>query len=227
MIKIAEIAGYLLSFLKARHIETRPSKVNPNLEVVQVDGHYMLNAGSVNYSFGGLGKVFSHVFHALKIEANALDRILILGFGAGDVARLLRNDYQVLDGIIGVEKDPEVIMLARKYFDFQETNGVRIHMADAAEYIAGHPGMFDLLVVDVFVDKRVPTSLLTEAFVSDLRKCTAVGGRVIFNFLLGDDQSHKAAGRLFNVFGGVFPQVYSFRVGNGVDNFIIVAELPV
>src|SRR5262245_54275891 len=90
---IKKLAGHVRSFLIPGKIEERKSAVSGRLEVHHVNGKYLLDTASVNYSFGGLHEVFQSAFAQFNIGRRKANNALILGFGAGSVASILQNEY--------------------------------------------------------------------------------------------------------------------------------------
>jgi len=76
-------------------------------------------------------------------------RILILGLGAGSVARLARALAPGAE-IHGVELDPEVIRLARAHFDLDALD-VQVEIADALDWLKSAQGVYDAILEDVFI----------------------------------------------------------------------------
>lgn len=79
-------------------------------------------------------------------------RILILGLGGGSVARIARALAPEAE-LVGVEFDPEVVRLARRHLDLDET-GVRVEVTDARTWVeteSKRATRYDAIVEDVFV----------------------------------------------------------------------------
>lgn len=79
-------------------------------------------------------------------------RILVLGLGGGSVARLVRA---LAPGarIVGVEFDPEIVRVSRKYFDLDALD-LEVEIGDARSYLQQGRGRFDAILEDVFVGSR-------------------------------------------------------------------------
>jgi spermidine synthase len=93
-------------------------------------------------------------------------RVLLLGLAAGSVGRAVR----VLDPdaeIVGVERDREVVRLARRHFDLDRLR-IELVIGDALEYLRRERRRFDLIVEDLFVGPsrsvRKPDWLLGEGY---------------------------------------------------------------
>ena len=97
-----------LSYLWPITIYQCSSSHNPVLEVAYWRGRHILNARNANYSFGGLHKVFVNAFRHIKLNTEAMNNVLVLGFGSGSVAGILTDDYNFKGLITGVEMDEKV-----------------------------------------------------------------------------------------------------------------------
>ena len=79
-------------------------------------------------------------------------KILLLGLGGGSVARIARALAPKAE-IIGIEFEPEVVRLARRHLDLDET-GVRVEVADARAWIEAESKKatrYDAILEDVFI----------------------------------------------------------------------------
>lgn len=75
--------------------------------------------------------------------------LLLLGMGGGSAARLARA-LAPRARVVGVEIDPEVVRLARRWFDL-DALGLEVAVADARSYLARSRRRFDVILEDVFV----------------------------------------------------------------------------
>lgn len=204
---------YPLSYFVKRVIERRTSRHNPLLEVVQVNGRTLLNARSVNYSFGSLHSIFDEAFNRTNIEELGIDRVLLLGLGGGSVISLLRQRGISPSSITAVEIDPVVIELARRHFALDSFAGLRVECADALAFVQQCRETFDLVIVDVFIDDEVPRSLEDKEFLTALAQMLAPRGRLLYNRLVDHERSLVATNRFARVFSEVFeePLVLAIR----------------
>ena len=193
------------SYLVKRILESRSSPHNPLLEVVYVNGRCVLNSRSVNYSFGSLHRVFEEAFAKLHLERRKLSEVLLLGCGAGSVVQILRNEYSKDCAITAVEIDPVVIELARRHFMIDRVPGLEIVCADARDYVATARRKFDLVVIDLFVDDRVPQEFRTREFVERAGKLLAKGGLIVFNAIDDSPDTKLEADELEASFAASFP----------------------
>src|ERR1041385_6778137 len=126
---------YLASFLFPYKVEERKSNVSGKIEVVYSKGKLVLDSAHVNYSFGGLHEGFQKAFFQFKIKEREIKNVLILGFGSGSVASILQDEYGKEINIVGVEKDLEVIELAKKYFSIEKYKNLALHCEDAFDFV--------------------------------------------------------------------------------------------
>jgi spermidine synthase len=193
------------SFLARQIIESRSTEHNPVLEVVIVHGHCVLNARNVNYSFGTLHRVFEDAFEKLHLETKRLNDVLLLGCGAGSVVQIVRGKYSIDCSITAVEIDPVVIELARKHFMLDRVRGLEVVCSDARQFVETCTRAFDLVVVDLFVDERVPAQFLTREFLESARKRLRAGGWLVFNAIDDTPDTHRESEELEKNMSAVFP----------------------
>lgn len=173
---------YFLSFILDVKIETTESILNPFLQVVIRNGRLLLNTYNANYSYGSLQDAFRFVFKKIKIEDKKIKDILVLGFGCGSVAALF-NGYKNVE-ITGVEADEKVLALYEKYFIEEITSELILVEAFAEDYVTTITKTYDLIIVDVFIDIEVPSSIKESSFYKPLQNRLNKNGILIFNFIV-------------------------------------------
>ena len=77
--------------------------------------------------------------------------VLILGLGGGSAARIARA-LAPRARIVGVERDPEVVHAAKRWFDLDELK-VEVVVGDALNYLRRARRQFDVILEDIFVGK--------------------------------------------------------------------------
>ena len=110
-------------------------------------------------------------------------QVLVIGLGAGQIGPVLEAagiDVEV------VEIDPEVVRLARQYFDFQGTAVV----ADGRRYLQRSDKHWDVIMVDAYLGSSPPWQLYTREAFALYRERLNPGGAVVINFI----GSHLEAG---------------------------------
>ena len=103
----------------------------------------------------------------------------------------------------GVELDPAVTAVARRYFGLGDNRNMHIYTADARPWLRATTKRFDLIMVDAYRQPYVPFYLTTREFFRLVRDRLAPGGAVALNVttLPGDSRLARAvAGTLATEF---------------------------
>ena len=136
-------------------------------------------------------------YWGLMLPPGCPRRALLLGLGAGTVARLLARRCPDVE-MVGVERDAEVIAVARSDFGLDNLRRLSVVEADAfawvAEHAASEPGRFDLLCLDLFEAGRLAPGTLATAFLRQLALLLAPGGTLTVNLMVTartPDQLHR------------------------------------
>ncbi|MHB8571957.1 MAG: spermidine synthase [Candidatus Dormibacteria bacterium] len=107
------------------------------------------------------------------------DRIAVLGLAAGTTARQATAIYGAVP-IDGVEIDPGIVDLGRRYFAMNEPN-LAVHVDDARYWMATHPGRYRVIEIDAYRQPYIPFHLTTQEFFQLLRDHLERGGVVVIN----------------------------------------------
>ena len=141
--------------------------------------------------------------------------LLILGLGGGSAARLARA-LAPRARIVGVEIDPRVVALARRWFGLGEL-GLEVVRADAEGFLAGCRERFDAVLEDVFVGPgravRKPDWIVGGGL-ARAAACVAPGGVLASNAL-------DEAPAVERCLAAAFPRVLRIDVAD-FDNRILV-----
>lgn len=162
------------------------SKYSGVLEITYDRGQKVLDSRNTSYSYGNLQRVWDKVLQRIRLKD--VNRTLILGMGAGSSIQLLREKYNYDRKIVAVELDPVIVEIARDEFGIRPDNNLRIETTDAAEYVRRKTRKFDLILIDLFIDNKVPEILLQRPFWENTSRKTEQGGIILFNAFLDDDK---------------------------------------
>lgn len=114
-----------------------------------------------------------------QVPDTRLTRALILGLGGGTVAQLLTRRFGPLP-IVGVERDPTVVDLARSHLGLDLPN-LTIVLADAFTFVQECRERFDLICVDLYRGGLMERRALSKPFLRDLERLLAPSGTAVFN----------------------------------------------
>ena len=203
---------YISSFGKEQPIACYSSKIGPDIEVSLINGRYQINAGSVNYSYGPLHDSFRRYFNLDPPVSGENSPVLILGFGGGSIATILRNELELSNPITGVELDEMVIKAGQEHFDLEKLSNVDIVIDDAFDFIKKCDQKFNLIVVDLYIDDKVPEKFMQAGFIAEISRCLLPGGKLVFNKLVSEKQDKIELKHLETLFKSHFNEVKTFKV---------------
>ena len=109
-----------------------------------------------------------------------LESVAILGNAAGTTARALGVFYPAAS-VDGVELDPAVSEVGRRYFGLDDNPRLTVHDADARPYLRRTDERYDLIVADAYHQPYVPFYLATREFFRLARERLAPGGILALN----------------------------------------------
>ena len=176
--------------------------------VQQGDAHYLyLNEGQAVHSVWRANSVFTGGEWDMFLTLPALigrtpAEAVMLGNAGGTTGRA----YGVLFPTTrydGVELDPAVTAVARRYFGLNDNRNMRVFTADARPWLRASGKRFDLIMIDAYRQPYVPFYLATREFFRLVRDRLAPGGAVALNVttLPGDTRLARAvAGTLATEF---------------------------
>jgi len=122
--------------------------------------------------------------------------------------------------IDAVEIDPEVVYIAKKYFNISESDRLHIYVGDGRSFIK-NAGDYGIICIDVFAGGfDVPFHLATKEFFMDVKKSLNDDGVVLMN-VLSIDNDTQLVNSMANTLHSVFPSVYILESGEG--NHMLVA----
>jgi spermidine synthase len=157
-----------------------------------------------------VGAIWKATFRKIKKAKKKVRKVLILGLGGGTAATLIQKYWPGAD-IIGVDIDPLIIELGRKYLGL---TGVRVVVNDAKAYLLRNrpKSEYNLVIVDTYLGYEYPKAFEKEEFLLLVKKSLAPGGMAVFNRLYFSEKrtfSQKFADKLEKIFTSVeryFPE---------------------
>ncbi len=196
------------------------SKYSDTLEITWHNGKKHLNTKNANYSYGSLQAILK--FGLEKIELKNMNSILLLGLGGGSVIETLRQDFNYQKQITAIDIDPVIIDIAKTEYQLESNSNTTIICEDALKFIKDNTSKFDLIIIDLFIDIKVPQQFLELSFWEDVVKSKSTNGVILFNASLEDKKSNK----LKSVIEFLKTKVYKVDVYNKVNdtNTVIISQ---
>jgi spermidine synthase len=111
------------------------------------------------------------------VPQEPIDSALLMGLGGGTIAAILRTRNPMVK-ISAYEIDPEVVRVAREFFNLDPA--VRVKVASAEVALAGQE-RFDLVVVDLYQGSKFLDFAKEKDFMRGVVSIINPGGRAAFN----------------------------------------------
>ncbi len=119
-------------------------------------------------------------------------RVLMVGLGGGAFSTLVHRALP--EAVVDVvEIDPVVVAAARAHFGLRDDSRYRVHVADAADWVARDQGKYDFVLLDAYAGEGIPAPLATEAFFRAVARRLAPGGVATINIAEMQDEGRAAA----------------------------------
>lgn len=161
------------------------------------------------------------LFSSLLLNSEP-ERILIIGLGGGTMSNTLHTLYP--EAVIqNVEIDPAVIKVARKYFDFFESETITSKVQDGRIFVkraALKQQKYDWIILDAFNGDYIPEHLLTVEFLQETKKLLSEKGVLSANtFSVSDLYKHESA-----TYKAVFGDFLNIRNRNKSNRIILTSQ---
>jgi predicted membrane-bound spermidine synthase len=102
--------------------------------------------------------------------------------GGGSFPKRLHRDFpQVV--VDAVDIDPQVLAIAKRYFQVPEDSRLRLHAQDGRRFVQQTTDRFDLIFLDAYNSDTIPFHLTTREFYRELGARLAPGGIVVSNII--------------------------------------------
>ncbi|MFZ5998647.1 MAG: spermidine synthase [Nitrospirota bacterium] len=155
---------------------------------------------------------------SLAFLSNEPSDILVIGLGAGAVPKYLHKRYPDANIDI-VEIDPEILNVARTYFNFKDDDKMRVFINDGRMFVKRAKKRYDIIFLDAYRNGSIPFHLTTREFLLETKKILKPGGVVTSNIL--SERMNQFHDSMVATYQDVFKQLYLF-VGENSMNYIFV-----
>lgn len=175
----------IASYFWPQTLEILHSSYNPDAKVIRYMGSVrLLVKGSIQAG----PFITNMLLRAMKkfniLERKTLSSFLMLGLGGATTPKLLLDRYPDMHTTI-VEIDPEIIRIARKYFDLDMLPHTRIICDDARTFIRSSQGngkRYDLIQIDLYIGRDVPDFVLSPDFIRGISGLLGPTGELFINY---------------------------------------------
>ena len=154
-----------------------------------------------------------------------MSHILVLGVAGGSVIKTLVNEIGYSNKITGVEIDAHVIELAKKYFALDAVPNFDLVLDDAFEFVLKTKVKYDLIIIDIFQDTKMPGFLFEAFFVNRLLDILEINGLFLFNTMCLNEADNKRNFTYLELFDATKVKVITIPRVESHNEVIIVEKL--
>ena len=191
----------LFSYIIPFNIFKQKSTISQTLEVTWTDGELVLDSKNTNYSYGSLQRILRKGLKFIGFEKiQTMNQILVLGVAGGSVIKTLVDEIHFEGKITGVEIDKAIIEIANEYFHLDQIQNLEIVIDDAFEFVLKTKDKYDLIIIDVFQDVRMPNFLFEKFFIDRICFLLNSKGFILFNTMVLSEQQKQLNQDFFDAF---------------------------
>jgi len=170
------------------------SEINGELLVVRDISYGTYIRGGGLPQSGGLAKlIWKSALNKVRGLKPEVKNSLIVGLGGGSIAELIRKNWP--EAIIaGVDIDPVIVELGKKYLKLEESN-VTVNIEDAQNFIEKEVKKgkkYSLICFDTYIGSSFPKKFESVQLVKQIKKLLLEDGIAIFNRLYGPNDRDSA-----------------------------------
>lgn len=152
-----------------------------------------------------------------------LHRVAIIGLAAGTIAHQFTQVYGPVP-IDGVEIDPAIVNVGRKYFAMNEPN-LNVQVQDGRTYLETTHQQYDVVAIDAFQQPYIPFQLTTQEFFTTIRSHLSSTGVIALN-TGHTTHDFRLVQAFVNTMSQVFPSVYVFNVPGTFNTEVMASVQP-
>lgn len=195
----------LISYIVPVTVASSSGSRNKFLEFILYRNQWQLATEDALYSDGMRYEPFRIAFRNVPKEKLAqVGDCLILGTGLGSIVQILCTKYQCRPRFALVEYDEKILHWALENLSAMGVDNLSPYCENAADFVRRHGQAYDMICVDIFNGREVPSLFAEKQFLEDSRKLLKPGGIWIMNYIVNDEGEFREY--IENV-RGIFPAV--------------------
>ena len=162
-------------------------------------------------------------YFAPGVAPSDLQSVLMVGLGAGTVPKQMTQIYGSID-IVGVEIDPTIVEIGRRFFDMTEPN-LEVVVQDGRYFLMTDDRKFDLIGTDAYQQPYIPFQMTTKEYFEHVRDRLTPNGVAVIN--VGRTSTdfrlvHTIAGTMKSV----FPNVFIIDIPGTINSIVVATNQP-
>lgn len=181
-----------MEFLANKILEEVESPVNGKISVVRSLGFgtYM-QVENLTQSGGVVNEVWRDTLREIKLRKANVKNCLILGLGGGSGAMKVKDLWPGAS-VTGVDVDPVMVALGRKYLGLNGVNAVIENAGDFTLKAFRSSQKYDLILIDTYIGSHYPKEFERDDFLIRIKGLLAEGGLAVFNRLYYPEKRREA-----------------------------------
>jgi spermidine synthase len=225
---VAPVAAAALLALPAGHVKRSLYEAESQYQFIRVTEEngvrdLELNEGVATHSEWRRDSVLTGGYWDLFLLVPPLldrppERMLVIGNAGGTIARAYGRYYPNVQ-IDGVEIDPKLNEVARRYFGAADNPRLRLIAADGRPFLQRSRTKYDLIVVDAYRQPYVPFQLATQEFFDLAAHRLRPGGAIALN-VAATPHDRRLTDAIGTTALTAFPQVWRWRALRFTDVLI-------
>ncbi|MGE5355253.1 MAG: spermidine synthase [Deltaproteobacteria bacterium] len=200
------LAKKILSYFTDVLLESTSSDFNEVLEIYLSKGRFQLCTSGAIYSFEDKYINFFETFKKIDWKKVKIEKVLLLGLGLASVPQMLEKKFRKKFEFHLVEIDDEIIRLAHDYILNDLNSQFYIYEMDAEIFCEITEEKFDLIIIDIFENNKVPIKFETIEFLEKTKDMLSNEGVILYNRLNIDKETKETTTQFYHeIFEEVFP----------------------
>lgn len=178
----------MLSYLVPVTIANSSGSQNQFLEFILYRNQWQLATEEALYSDGNRYQPFRIAFKNMpKQKLSTVSECLVLGTGLGSIVQILWEKYKCKARFSLVEYDEQILKWGLENLSAMGISNLQPYCENAAEFVKHDKGRYDLLCVDIFKGREVPSLFTEEEFLISSKRLLKPGGTWIMNYIINDE----------------------------------------
>jgi spermidine synthase len=149
--------------------------------------------------------------------------VLVLGMGTGTYAKQCKRYFPNCK-TDGVEIDPKIVDLSKKYFELKEDEA-NIYVNDGRTFLMGSEARkYDLIMVDAYHDITIPFHMSTVEFFSKVNEHLKANGTILININMRSEKNNEITDYLTQTVKSVMKKVYKCDLKTGTNTLVFASN---
>jgi spermidine synthase len=149
---------------------------------------------------------------------------LIIGLAGGTSAREIATVFPSAQ-IDGVEIDPEIARLGKKYFGLDDVPNLNIIVEDGRYFLYRSQKQYDLIAIDAYRQPYIPFQLTTKEFFEEVNNHLSPTGSTVIN-VGRTETDYRLVDVIASTMRAVYPNVYVIDTKDYDNTMVIGTKSP-